>query len=76
MGKKLTKVYEALVRGLTDGLHDHELYDFVQNKCTVSSHERIRRASTLAMSDPRIHDRDALERIYSIAIDRHTRCSA
>lgn len=76
MGKKLTAVYEVLVEGLTGGLKDHELYDFVSRRCQGSSSKRVCRASVLAMSDPRVTDRAALERVYSIAVDHRFRSPA
>ncbi|MGF9565979.1 hypothetical protein [Neorhizobium sp. JUb45] len=75
MGRKLTSVYDTLVRGLIDGLCDHELYDFVTSRCDSSSDKRICRASIMAMSDDRVSDRDALERVYSIAADHRLRCA-
>ncbi len=69
MGRKLTSVYDTLICGLIDGLCDHELYNFVTSRCDSSSDKRICRASMMAMSDDRVSDRKALERVYSIAAD-------
>ncbi len=74
MGRKLSSVYEVLIHGVGRGLAGHELYDHIQSGCKVSSNKRICRASMIAMSDARVSNRDVLEGIYTIAIDRHIRC--
>lgn len=76
MGKKLAKVYDVLMDGVGAGLSGHALYDFVTERCDVFSNKRICKASTMAMTDPRIPDRAELERIFSIATDRRIRSAA
>ncbi len=70
MGRKVDKVYETLIRGLSQGLASHDLYDFISSGCAVSSNKRICKASLMAMSDARFADRGVLEHVYSIAADR------
>lgn len=69
MGKKLSRVYEALIQGVGEGLYGHDLYAHIVSGCPASSDKRICRASILAMEDGRIVDRTRLEVIYSIAVD-------
>lgn len=68
MGKKLNKVYDALLEGATEGHRGKELYDFVQKHSPKSSSKRIVKASLFALSDPEVLDRDVLEAIYELAI--------
>lgn len=70
MGKKLSRVYEALIQGAGKGLSGHDLYAHIVSECPATSDKRICRASMLAMADGRIVDRARLEAIYSIAIDQ------
>lgn len=69
MGKKLNKVYDALVTGAADGLTGRDLYSFVNEKYRKASAKRIVKASLFALSDPGIRDRSVLEAIYALAID-------
>lgn len=69
MGKKLNRIYEALVEGAAEGLADKNLYSFVASKCAYVSSKRIVKAALLALTDPDVRDRDMLERIYALAID-------
>ncbi len=69
MGKKLNRVYDALVTGAVDGLTSHDLYDFINEQCRKASAKRIAKASLFAMSDPDIRERGVLEAIYALAID-------
>jgi len=69
MGKKLNKVYEALVSGAADGLTGKELYAHVVDECPKTSSKRIVKASLFALSDPDIKERGLLEAIYALAID-------
>lgn len=68
MGKKLNKVYEALVNGAADGLAGKDLYAYVNEKCPKTSSKRIVKASLFALSDPDVKDRNVLEAIYGLAI--------
>lgn len=68
MGKKLQKVYDALVNGAADGLTGPALYERVTEKCSETSSKRIVKASLFALSDPDIKDRKVLEAIYDLAI--------
>lgn len=68
MGKKLNKVYDALLDGASQGLKDKALYDFVVDECPKASSKRIVKASLFALSDPDVRDRDVLETIYALAI--------
>ncbi len=69
MGKKLNKVYEALVGGAADGLTGRELYAHVVDQCPKTSSKRIVKASLFALSDPDVKERGLLEAIYALAID-------
>lgn len=69
MGKKLDKVYNALLRGAVNGLAGNRLYKYVMNKCPKTSSKRVVRASLLALTDPDVEDRAALETIYALAIE-------
>lgn len=69
MGKKLSKVYDALVEGAADGRTGRDLYEFVIEECPKASAKRIVKASLFALSDPDIRDRAVLEAIYALAID-------
>ncbi|MFA1677382.1 hypothetical protein [Rhizobium mongolense] len=68
MGKKLNKVYDALVNGAADGLVGEELYAYVTEKCPKTSSKRVVKASLFALSDPDVKDRAVLEAIYALAI--------
>jgi hypothetical protein len=68
MGKKLNKVYEALVNGAADGLTGEALYSCVTEHCPKTSSKRIVKASLFALSDPAVKDRRVLEAIYDLAI--------
>lgn len=68
MGKKLNKVYDALLEGATEGRRDQQLYDFVKEQCPKTSSKRIVKASLFALSDPDVRDRKVLEAIYALAI--------
>jgi hypothetical protein len=76
MGRKLMGVYTVLVEGVCCGLSGHELYDFITERCKQVSPKRLCRASTMAMSDPRIENREVLETIHMLATDRRVRCVA
>jgi hypothetical protein len=69
MGKKLNRIYQALVEGAAEGLADKALYDNVTSKCPGTPGKRIVKAALLALTDPDVRDRDMLERIYALAID-------
>jgi hypothetical protein len=69
MGKKLDKIYEALLDGAADGLSGKALYKYVSDKCPKTSSKRIVKASLLALSDPHVKDRQVLNVIYALAID-------
>lgn len=68
MGKKLNKVYDALLDGASQGLKDKVLYDFVAAECPKASSKRIVKASLFALTDPDVRDRGVLETIYALAI--------
>lgn len=68
MGKKLNKVYEALVSGAADGLTGDALYAHVKDEFPKASSKRIVKASLFALSDPDVKDRGVLEAIYALAI--------
>ena len=68
MGKKLNKVYEALVSGAADGLTGDALYAHVKAEFPKASSKRIVKASLFALSDPDVKDRGVLEAIYALAI--------
>lgn len=69
MGKKLERVYNALVEGASEGLTGDALYKYIVKECPKTSSKRIVKASLLALSDPHIRDRQVLETIYALAID-------
>lgn len=69
MGKKLDRIYEALVEGAADGLAGKELYAYVAKRSPKTSSKRIVKAALLALTDPDVKDRGVLERIYALAID-------
>lgn len=68
MGKKLDRVYHALLEGASSGLSGDELYRHVIDICPKTSSKRIVRASLLALSDPHVKDRNVLNVIYALAI--------
>lgn len=68
MGKKLERVYHALVDGATEGLAEDDLYRYVIEQCPKASSKRVVKASLLALSDPHLSDRNVLNVIYSLAI--------
>lgn len=68
MGKKLDRVYHALVDGAYKGHSGEGLYQYVINACPKTSSRRIVRASLLALTDPEVKDRNVLNVIYSLAI--------
>jgi hypothetical protein len=68
MGKKLDRVYHALVDGASEGLTDGDLYKYVLDQCPKTSSKRIVKASLLALSDPHLKDRNVLSTIYALAI--------
>ncbi len=68
MGKKLDRVYHALIEGATEGLQDDGLYQYVVEHCPKTSSKRIVKASLFALSDPDITDKNILDTIYALAI--------
>ncbi len=66
--KKIGKIYEALIEGAYDGLADWRLHDYVLEKCPKATSRKIVRASLLALSDPKVEDRNVLNVIYALAI--------
>jgi hypothetical protein len=68
MGKKLNRVYEALLDGASKGLADDDLYHHVQRACPQTPSQRIVKASLLALTDPEVKDRNILHVIYALAI--------
>ncbi len=40
MGKKLNKVYDALLAGAADGLRDRQLYNYVTERCVRAAVEK------------------------------------
>lgn len=68
MGKKLNRVYNALIKGAADGLVGKELHDHVMGKCPKTSSKRIVKASLMALTDPDVKQRNVLEAIYDLAI--------
>ena len=68
MGKKLNRVYNALIEGASDGLVGSVLHDFVIEKCSKTSSKRIVRASLMALTDPDVRERYVLEAVYDLAI--------
>lgn len=68
MGKKLNRVYNALIEGASDGLVGSALHDFVIEKCSKTSSKRIVRASLMALTDPDVRERYVLEAVYDLAI--------
>jgi hypothetical protein len=69
MGKKLDRIYQALLDGASDGLSGEALYKYVSDKCPKTSSKRIVKASLLALTDPHVKDRHVLNVIYALAID-------
>ena len=70
MGQTKDKIYAALVKGATDGLRGDALYDGVAAKVAKTDNGRVVRASMLALSDPTLTDRNVLNVIYALAIER------
>lgn len=68
MGKKLDRVYAALIDGASDGLTDEDLFEHVRKECPKTSSKRVVRASLLALTDPKLKERDILNTIYALAI--------
>lgn len=66
--KKIRKVYETLIEGAYLGLSDVELHDYVFEKCPKATSKRLVRAALLALSDPKVQDRNVLNVIYALAI--------
>jgi len=66
--KKVRKVYETLIDGAYQGLSDVELHDYVFEKCPKATSKRLVRAALLALSDPKVQDRNVLNVIYALAI--------
>lgn len=73
MGKKLNRVYHALIDGATEGLSGDELYEHVVEKCPKTSSKRVVKAALLALSDPELKDRNILNTIYALAIEYRLR---
>ena len=68
MGKKLNRVYQALLDGAIDGLSDQALYSYVQEECPKTSSKRIVKASLLALTDPDVKSKRVLDVVYALAI--------
>lgn len=68
MGKKLNRVYNALIEGAADGRTGAGLHDFVTEKCPKTSSKRLVKASLMALTDPDVRERYVLEAIYDLAI--------
>ncbi len=68
MGKKLNRVYNALIEGASDGLVGSTLHDFIIKKCPKTSSKRIVKASLMALTDPDVRERRVLETVYDLAI--------
>ncbi len=68
MGKKLDRVYHALLDGAYKGHSGEELYRYVIDICPKASSKRIVRASLLALTDSEVKDRNVLNVIYAVAI--------
>lgn len=68
MGKKLNRVYNALIEGAADGRAGAGLHDFVTEKCPKTSSKRLVKASLMALTDPDVRERYVLEAIYDLAI--------
>ncbi len=68
MGKKLNRVYNALIEGAADGRTGTDLHDFVTDKCPKTSSRRIVKASLMALTDADVRERYVLEAIYDLAI--------
>ncbi len=68
MGKKLNRVYDALIEGAADGRTGTDLHDFVTEKCPKTSSKRLVKASLMALTDPDVRERYVLEAIYDLAI--------
>ncbi len=66
--KKIKKVYDALIEGAYAGLSDTALHDYVFEQCPKATSKRLVRASLLALSDPKVQDRNVLNVIYALAI--------
>tara|TARA_R110002020_G_scaffold34066_28_gene103832 strand:+ start:18427 stop:18684 length:258 start_codon:yes stop_codon:yes gene_type:complete len=66
--KKIRKVYDALIEGAYQGLSDTDLHDYVFQQCPKATSKRLVRASLLALSDPKVEDRNVLNVIYALAI--------
>ena len=66
--KKIRKVYDALIEGAYQGLTDTALHDYVFEQCPKATSKRLVRASLLALSDPKVDDRNVLNVIYALAI--------
>lgn len=66
--KNIRKVYDALIEGAYAGLSDAALHDHVFEHCPKATSKRLVRASLLALSDPKVQDRNVLNVIYALAI--------
>ena len=66
--KKIRKVYDALIEGAYLGLSDTDLHEYVFKQCPKATSKRLVRASLLALSDPKVEDRNVLNVIYALAI--------
>lgn len=66
--KKIRKVYNTLIEGAYQGLSDTDLHDYVFKQCPKATSKRLVRASLLALSDPKVEDRNVLNVIYALAI--------
>jgi hypothetical protein len=70
MGKKRTRIYEAILTGATDGLSGTALYDFTVERCPKAASGKIVRAAMLALSDPKLTDSNILQTISSFAVEQ------
>jgi hypothetical protein len=68
MGKKLERVYQALLTGASDGLKDDKPFEYVRHQCPFASSKRIVKASLPALTDPDVKDRNVLNAVYALAI--------
>jgi len=68
LGKKLDRVYHAIIEGASKGLYGDELYRYVIDVYPKASSKRIVRASLLALTDPDVTDRNVLSVVYALAI--------
>jgi hypothetical protein len=65
---KKKKAYDALIEGATRGLDGDALYKHAQEASPKATSRTIVRSAFLALSDPDLKDRRALDAIYSLAI--------